>query len=77
MRADVGTIVFTFIKYVSKKGRLYGGGSDSFATQWVKNFTGEKPVLNQAFSNHLTALDGWDYGKEVNDINVKNSRTAA
>lgn len=50
--------------------RSNGGGSDSFATQWVKNFTGEKPVLNQAFSNHLTALDGWDYGKEVNDINV-------
>lgn len=50
--------------------RSNGGGSDSFATQWVKNFTGEKPVLNQAFSNHLTALDDWDYGKEVNDINV-------
>ncbi len=60
--------------------RSNGGGSDSFSEQWVKNFTGEKPVLNQAFSNHLTALNGSDYGKEVNDINVntgymiKNSR---
>lgn len=50
--------------------RSNGGGSDSFAEKWVKNFTGEKPVLNQAFSNHLTALNGWDYGKEVNDINI-------
>ena len=50
--------------------RSNGGGSDSFAEKWVKNFTGEKPVLNQAFSNHLTALNGSDYGKEVNDINI-------
>ena len=40
--------------------RSNGGGSDNFATQWVKNFTGEKPVLNRAFSNQLTALNGSD-----------------
>ena len=50
--------------------RSNGGGSDSFAEKWVKNFTGEKPVLNRAFSNHLTALNDSDYGKEVNDINI-------
>lgn len=50
--------------------RSNGGGSDDFPAQWVKNFTGEEAVLNKAFSNHLTALNGCDYGKEANDINV-------
>ncbi len=50
--------------------RSNGGGSDEYATKWIKNFTGEDLVLNLAFSRKESALTGGTYGKETYDINI-------
>lgn len=48
--------------------RSNGGGSDFYAKQWVKNFTGEEVKINRIFVGRETALDNGKYEKEIFDI---------
>ena len=50
--------------------RSCSGGGNSYVSEWIKNFTGDNYVLNEAFSRIYTALTGETYGKEVYDINI-------
>lgn len=52
--------------------RSNGGGSDQYAKQWVKNFTGDEAKVNSIYGGHETALDNGTYGKEASDIFTQN-----